>query len=439
MSRTLSELNLQDQKQAFDILQRQEQSFKHSITQNQFRSTFTKLSKQKKNDLPDIYNLKKDTPVDIFKPKDGQYQNLNFKPKMNLTNKDFYQPLQYVLRPRKIKNDDKKDEEQIVVGKKPSMKIFENKQNPKPVKSIYKFQIEEENWVDSVKPPRSSMNPLHLVPNPTQNKEDLEVKKANIQVKNIKTPFKNEFIGNQINNNEEITQKIGKELEEQFNNNETLKKEFQEFLKWQNQTQKGMSRSTSQNHFYKNNSNITNQDHIIQIAKCLILTHNNSPSNLKNKRVITLGRPGDDFLRVTKYKDQIYYEKKMERDKVNQNWNEVNGNFDELHYSSYMKGQQNLKISRLSKGIVEQQKPDLKCVYPLKIVFNKNKRLDVSVKRLNRKRVDYLNQIYAKHMMAYLYNENKHHEFNDNNPDEQNEYGFEDLQNGIYVTTIPPQ
>lgn len=42
------------------------------------------------------------------------------------------------------------------------------------------------------------MNPLHLVSNPSENKEDLEIKKAKVGIKNIKSPFKNEIIENQI-------------------------------------------------------------------------------------------------------------------------------------------------------------------------------------------------------------------------------------------------
>ena len=38
--------------------------FNKSITENMFKSTFIKLSKQKKNEMPDIYNLKRNLPID---------------------------------------------------------------------------------------------------------------------------------------------------------------------------------------------------------------------------------------------------------------------------------------------------------------------------------------------------------------------------------------
>lgn len=57
------------------------------------------------------------------------------------------------------------------------------------------------------------MNPLHLVSNPSENKEDLEIKKAKVGIKNIKSPFKNEIIENQIQYSEESVQKQNTELE----------------------------------------------------------------------------------------------------------------------------------------------------------------------------------------------------------------------------------
>lgn len=71
-----------------------------------------------------------------------------------------------------------------------------------------------------------------------------------------------------------------------------------------------------------------------------------------------------------------------------------------------MRGSQTLKFSRLSKGLITQYKPELKCVYPLKIMSNKSKRLDVNIKKMNRTKVKYLNQMGNKFFNSSMHPEN---------------------------------
>jgi hypothetical protein len=54
-----------------------------------------------------------------------------------------------------------------------------------------------------------------------------------------------------------------------------------------------------------------------QLAHCLLLINRNSPLSLRLKNNTTLGRPGQDFLRVSKFRDFNYYEQKHHEDKIN--------------------------------------------------------------------------------------------------------------------------
>lgn len=44
---------------------------------------------------------------------------------------------------------------------------------------------------------------------------------------------------------------------------------------------------------------------------------------LRDRRTVTLGRPGVDFLRVTRFRDAIYFEDKVASDKKPPHWNEM--------------------------------------------------------------------------------------------------------------------
>jgi len=43
----------------------------------------------------------------------------------------------------------------------------------------------------------------------------------------------------------------------------------------------------------------------------------------RDRRTVTLGRPGVDFLRVTRFRDAIYFEDKVTSDKKPPHWNEM--------------------------------------------------------------------------------------------------------------------
>ena len=83
----------------------------------------------------------------------------------------------------------------------------------------------------------------------------------------------------------------------------------------------GMSRTRQhpqlQDHFFEGQANFRTKEELKQLAKCLIMINKNSPISMRLKNITTLGRPGTDFLRVSKYQDFPYYEQKVRDDKIN--------------------------------------------------------------------------------------------------------------------------
>ena len=56
-------------------------------------------------------------------------------------------------------------------------------------------------------------------------------------------------------------------------------------------------------YFFEGDFDLRKQDHVIKLAKQLILVNDKSPTSIKMKNITTLGRPVTDFLTLSQYQD----------------------------------------------------------------------------------------------------------------------------------------
>ncbi|KAL4491912.1 hypothetical protein ABPG72_006167 [Tetrahymena utriculariae] len=301
-----------------------------------------KLSQKKKQELSNLHQSIKDPNINIFKLKEGEYDNMTYQ------------------------------------GKMQNKQVFIPRNQASEGRNNYKFQMSKQEYFDTIQNlPRANINPFHLVPDLNPQQQDLVSQQVPIYQK-LSLKNQNRILDESIavKENQKLEKKSAKSssknVETNTSKNEIVpynsyaldQSEFDLFFKQQEQQQKMLidQQIAIQEYGRNHPPNFQGKSELAQLAKCMILNQNNSPFCYQVSNTISLGRTADDLLTISKYNDKEYYHRIRSQDK--------NINIPQ-HIQNKLKSepsfqQGSLVFGRIAKNIVQQHNPSLKQKYTQK-------------------------------------------------------------------------
>ncbi|KAL4444389.1 hypothetical protein ABPG74_016682 [Tetrahymena malaccensis] len=301
-----------------------------------------KLSQKKKQELSNLHQSIKDPNINIFKLKEGEYDNMTYQ------------------------------------GKMQNKQVFIPRNQASEGKNNYKFQMSKQEYFDTIQNlPRASINPFHLVPDLNPQQQDLVSQQVPIyqklSLKNQNRILDESLVAKENQMMEKKSAKTSsKNVETNTSKNEILpynsyaldQSEFDLFFRQQEQQQKLLidQQIAIQEYGRNHPPNFQGKSELAQLAKCMILNQNNSPFCYQVSNTISLGRTADDLLTISKYNDKEYYHRIRSQDK---NTN-IPQNIQNKLKSEPSFQQGSLVFGRIAKGIVQQHNPSLKFKYTKK-------------------------------------------------------------------------